>query len=197
MSQRDQLHGPLHLPIQPRLSRRQPRSVKERDKHLFERVTFYTDLIAEELGFEESRRRWLKRASLLHDIGKLGVSNSILDKPGKLTESEWSEIKKHPAYMEDILSRIGAFSELASVAGAYHEKLDGTGYPKGLSGQEIQLETRVMTTADIFGALTAERPYRGPMPHEKALNIMEQELNTAIDPECFTALKAILPEIRH
>ncbi len=100
-----------------------------------ERVTLFTDLIAKEMALSGDQRRWLKRAALLHDIGKLGVSNSILDKPGKLDADEWVAMKLHPAHTVTILSRIAAFSELAPIAGAHHERLDGKGYPLGLEGR--------------------------------------------------------------
>jgi HD-GYP domain-containing protein (c-di-GMP phosphodiesterase class II) len=154
-----------------------------------ERVTLFTDLIAEQMGLAAVRRRWLKRAALLHDIGKLGVSNSILDKPGKLDETEWEAMKQHAAYSETILSRIAAFGDLAGVAGAHHERLDGKGYPRGLAGDQIALETRIITTADIFDALTADRPYRAAMPISKALGIMTDMIGTQIDADCFAALR--------
>jgi HD-GYP domain-containing protein (c-di-GMP phosphodiesterase class II) len=157
-----------------------------------ERVTLFTDLIAEQLGVSDERRRWLKRAALLHDIGKLGVSNSILDKPGKLDPDEWDAMKLHAAYSEAILSRIAAFGDLARVAGAHHERLDGNGYPRGLRGDQIVLETRIITTADIFDALTADRPYRPAMPVTKALSIMAEMTGTAIDADCFGALRRAL-----
>ena len=157
-----------------------------------ERVTLFTDLIAEQLGVTAERRRWLKRAALLHDIGKLGVSNTILDKPGKLDEDEWSAMRMHAAYSETILSQIAAFRDLAAVAGAHHERLDGKGYPKGLKGDEIAFESRIITVADIFDALTAERPYRAAMPLSKALAIMVEMVGTAIDEDCFDGLQRAL-----
>jgi HD-GYP domain-containing protein (c-di-GMP phosphodiesterase class II) len=160
-----------------------------------ERVTLFTDLIAEQFGFSEERRRWLKRAALLHDIGKLGVSNSILDKPGKLDPDEWEAMKLHAVYSETILSRIAAFGDLARIAAAHHERLDGKGYPRGLGGDEIALETRIITTADIFDALTAERPYRAAMPVSKALSIMSGMVGTAIDNNCFAALRQVLGSV--
>lgn len=160
-----------------------------------ERVALYTDLIAERIGLEPTRRRWLKRAALLHDIGKLGVSNSILDKPGKLDDEEWRLVQDHARYTEEILSHIGAFSELALVAGAHHERLDGKGYPRGIDGDQISLETRIITTADIFDAITAERPYRGAIPVPQALEMMEENLHSALDPVCFQALKDALADI--
>lgn len=154
-----------------------------------DRVALFADLIAEQLGFAGERRRWLKRAALLHDIGKLGVSNQVLDKPGKLDPEEWAAMQQHAALGEAILARIAAFSELALVAGAHHEKLDGRGYPRALQGDAIGLETRIVTTADIFDALTAERPYRAAMPVSEAFGIMDGMAETAIDPTCLAALK--------
>ena len=159
------------------------------------RVALYTDMIAESLGLSEQRRRWLKRGALLHDVGKLGVSNSVLDKAGKLDISEWEEVKLHASYTETILSRISAFSELATVAAAHHERLDGKGYPRGISADQISLETRIITTADIFDAITAERPYRGATPIPKTLEIMEENLDTSIDRRCFEALKLALAKL--
>ncbi len=160
-----------------------------------ERVTLFTDLIAEELGFTAERRRWLKRAALLHDIGKLGVSNTVLDKPGKLDAEEWVAMKLHAAHTETILSRISAFKELASIASAHHERLDGNGYPKGLKGDEITLESRILAVADIFDALTADRPYRAAMPVSKALSILAEDAGTAVDPICLAALRQALTRI--
>lgn len=154
-----------------------------------ERVALYTDLIAKELNLDEALRRWLKRGAFLHDIGKLGISNTILDKPGKLTDEEWEQMHKHASYTEEILAKMEAFSELALVASAHHERMDGKGYPKGLKGDEITMVTRVITAADIFDAITADRPYRDAIPIDKALSIMEENLDTAIDRTCFEALK--------
>jgi len=138
------------------------------------------------------RRRWLKRGALLHDVGKLGVSNSVLDKAGKLDADEWLAVQQHARYTQTILSRIDAFAELAVVAAAHHERLDGKGYPRGLTADDISLETRIITTADIFDAITADRPYRGPIPIPQALEIMAETVGTAIDAQCFAALKVAL-----
>lgn len=159
------------------------------------RVTLYTDLIAEELGLDPEHRRWLRRAALLHDLGKLGVSNQVLDKPGKLDDLEWSSVRSHPAASETILSRVTAFADIAPVAGAHHERLDGKGYPRGLKGDDICLEARILTVADVFDALTAERPYRGPMPIAKALAILDEEAGIAFDRDCIAALKSGLARL--
>jgi len=100
-----------------------------------ERVTLFTDLIAKQMDLTAEQRRWLKRAALLHDVGKLGVSNPILDKPGKLDPDEWESMKMHAAHSETILSRIAAFSGLASIAAAHHERLDGERLPEGPQGR--------------------------------------------------------------
>ena len=160
-----------------------------------ERVAFYADLIAEAVGLSPARRRWLRRGALLHDVGKLGVSNSVLDKAGKLDADEWDAIKLHPVYTETILSRIAAFAELAIVAGAHHERLDGSGYPRGLGAEAISIETRIITIADIFDAITADRPYRGPIPVPLALEMMAATVGSAIDKQCFDGLKAALKNL--
>lgn len=161
------------------------------------RVAFYVDAIASELGLPAARRRWLRRGALLHDVGKLGVSNAVLDKPGALDAEEWALVRRHAALTEEILSRIQAFGELARVAGAHHERLDGRGYPRALSGDDISLETRIITTADIFDAISAERPYRSAVPVPRTIEMMAATVGTALDPVCFEALRRItqaLPE---
>ncbi|MGH8226200.1 MAG: HD-GYP domain-containing protein, partial [Gammaproteobacteria bacterium] len=120
-----------------------------------ERVGDYAEAISAQLGLDPAKQRWVRRGGLLHDLGKLGVSNAVLDKPGPLDAEEWIQMKRHPGLSEEILARIGPYQELARVAGAHHERLDGNGYPRGLKGAEISLETRIITTADIFDALTA------------------------------------------
>lgn len=159
------------------------------------RVGLYADQLAEELGIDQQRRRWLRRGALLHDVGKLGVSNAFLDKPGKLEPAEWEAVQQHAAMTEEILRRVPVFEELAVVAAAHHERPDGTGYPRGLRGDAIALETRIITTADIFDAITAERPYRGAVPIPKTLEIMAQSLDTALDRDCYNALVRIARRI--
>ncbi|MDX1796637.1 MAG: HD-GYP domain-containing protein [Hydrogenovibrio sp.] len=159
------------------------------------RVTLYTDSIAEHLGFSDQHRRYLRRGALLHDIGKLGISNSILDKPGKLTEAEWKEVQNHALYTEEILSHLSPFATLAKMSGAHHERLDGQGYPYGLHADDISLDTRIITVADIFDAISAARPYRDAVPVERTLEIMTAECGSAIDETVLDALKVKLPEL--
>lgn len=158
-----------------------------------ERVAQYSDLLAAQLGVNGGRRRWLRRGALLHDIGKLGVSNAVLDKPAQLNADEWARVRAHPRLTEEILSHITPFRELARVAGAHHERLDGKGYPAGISGDAISLETRIITTCDIFDAITADRPYREATPVEQALQIMENLRGRSLDDDCLDALIKCLP----
>jgi HD-GYP domain-containing protein (c-di-GMP phosphodiesterase class II) len=157
-----------------------------------DRVALFTDLIAEELGYDQAKRRWLNRAALLHDIGKLAISNTILDKPAKLTDEEFAIIKTHPVHSQNIISGVTAFADMADIAGHHHERLDGKGYPHGLKGDEINFETRIVTVADVFDALTADRPYRKAMSPVEAFIIMDKDVGTAFDPTCLAALKSAL-----
>lgn len=160
-----------------------------------ERVAVYADMVAAELGYPAERRRWLRRAALLHDIGKLGVSNSILDKNGKLDEEEWRQMRNHAVLSETILARVAVFREMARIGGGHHERLDGSGYPRGLKGDAIEGETLVVSVADVFDALTADRPYRSAMPIEKALAIMRADVGKALDGRCLAALERAIASI--
>jgi putative nucleotidyltransferase with HDIG domain len=144
--------------------------------------------ISRNLGLSESDVTFMRRAALVHDIGKLGVSNSILEKPGTLTNYEWEVIKRHPYYTFEILRRIPGFEELSEVAGAHHEKLDGSGYYAHLSAEQLTLEMRILTVADIFDALAAKRPYRDAMPLDQVFDIMQKSAPKAIDAQCLDAL---------
>lgn len=148
--------------------------------------------IAARLGLSEQRQNLVKRASLLHDLGKLRVPNSILDKPAKLEAWEWEIVKEHPGLTRGILSRIRSFRELAEIAGAHHEKLDGSGYPDRKTAEELPLEARIIAVADVYGALTEERPYRQGLPVEQALEIMSHEIPKKLDADCYEALTEAL-----
>ncbi len=153
------------------------------------RVCQYSLEIAADLGFEGQRLITLRRASLLHDIGKLGVSNAILDKPGKLDSDEWKAIKKHPYYSSEILGQIDGFQRLAEIAGAHHERLDGKGYFRGLTSEQLDLDMRIVAVADVFDALTAKRPYRDAMPLGKVFDILQKDAGVALDSSCIDALR--------
>ena len=144
--------------------------------------------ISRQLELSEEDVTFMRRASLVHDIGKLSVSNSILEKPAALDNNEWGVVKLHPYYTFEILRRIPGFAALSEVAGAHHEKLDGSGYYANLGADQLTLEMRILTVADIFDALAAKRPYRDAMPLEQVFGIMQKEAPRAIDAQCLDAL---------
>ena len=133
----------------------------------------------------------LRRAGLLHDIGKLGVSSLILDKPARLTESEMAEMRKHTGHTLEILRRVQRFAEFADLAAAHHERLDGSGYHRGLSGKQLSPLARVLAVADVCEALSAERPYRKALPRDEVLCIMRKQVETALCPVAFEVLESI------
>lgn len=150
--------------------------------------------ISKRMGFEGEELRDQMRAGLLHDIGKLGVSSRILDKPGKLTEEEFARVKEHPEMSRDILSRVAPFENIVERCANHHEKLDGSGYPRGLTAEDLDLPTRILTVADIFDALSKDRPYRPGMPLEKTLAILDEESGDKLCPESVAVLKALISE---
>jgi HD-GYP domain-containing protein (c-di-GMP phosphodiesterase class II) len=157
-----------------------------------ERVAETAVAIGELLEVSPSGLRRLRHAGLLHDIGKLGVSNLILDKPGRLTGEERISVERHPGYTREFLSRVEPFRELADDAAAHHEKLDGSGYPLGLEGDELSQTARILVVADVFEAMTAERPYRGPIAADDALAELDAEVGTKLDEECVGALRRLV-----
>ena len=154
-----------------------------------ERVAEIAVGIADALRFDLDERRTLRRAGLLHDIGKLAVSNRILDKPGKLSDEEFRAIKTHPVHTLRILERAPCFADLADLAANHHEKLDGSGYPRSLEACDLDLPMRVLAVADIYEALTAERPYRPPLAPEEALAIIDRDVPERLDPDVRPALE--------
>jgi putative nucleotidyltransferase with HDIG domain len=145
--------------------------------------------IARQFGCPAPLERDLRRAALMHDIGKLGVSNMILDKPGKPTEAEFAQIRRHPDYSLRILEQVEAFRPLADVAGAHHERLDGQGYHRRLDGTQLPWAARVLAVADICEAMSAKRPYRDALPWDRIEQIMKAEIGQGIDPDCMAGLR--------
>ena len=146
--------------------------------------------IAHWFGMKPRDVKLLRRAALLHDLGKLSVPNAILEKPGKLTDEEWKVVKKHPYYTLEIMRRIPGFEALGEEAAAHHEKLDGSGYWRGLVAEQLSTFARILAVADIFDALRAKRPYRDSLPLEKTFSIMRGESPHALDLPCLEALIA-------
>lgn len=148
--------------------------------------------IGEQLGFDADTQRRLRRAGLLHDIGKLGVSNRILDKPGKLTAEERTEIERHPIFTWEILLRVPAFADFAWTAALHHEKLDGSGYPWKIDGRGLDMPARVLAVADMYEALVADRPYRAGMNPADALGILRREAEAKLCRDAVGGLEALL-----
>lgn len=159
-----------------------------------QRVGMIAEKIAENLGMDDQSRRVLRRAAILHDVGKLGVSSAILEKPGKLDAEEWAIMQSHAAHTTNILGQIGVMSDMAMIAGSHHERLDGMGYPLGLDERSIAIESRIITVAGIYDALTTDRPYRKAMSTEKAMAILQSEIGVAVDQRCFEALQVLVAE---
>ena len=140
------------------------------------------------LSLPPDRLRMVHRAALLHDLGKLSVPNTILEKTGRLDPAEWRTMMEHPRLTQQILARIEPFAELAEIAGAHHEKLDGSGYPNGLREPELRMESRVIAVADIYRALTEGRPYRPGVSHAAAVAKLRELTPHQLDVRCVDAL---------
>uniref|UniRef100_A0A832I1P3 HD domain-containing protein n=1 Tax=Eiseniibacteriota bacterium TaxID=2212470 RepID=A0A832I1P3_UNCEI len=148
--------------------------------------------IAGRLGLRGAALDEVRRAALLHDIGKLSVPNAILDKPGPLEPDEWEIVKRHPYWTLRILLHVRGLKRVAQIAASHHERLDGTGYFRGLSGRAFPIEAQVLAAADQWDALVTARPYRPALPAETALRLMERERGTGVSPECLDALAAVV-----
>ncbi len=157
-----------------------------------QRVAYYAAKIAKGLGLGKAAAEKLYRAGLLHDIGKIGIPDNVLLKPGRLTANEYEIIKNHPLFSYEILKRLEHFKYLADLVRHHHEKCDGSGYPDGLVCSQIPLETRILTIADIFDALTTTRPYRGAFTPEKAIEILKGE---SVDQEIVSKTEKLLVKL--
>jgi PAS domain S-box-containing protein/putative nucleotidyltransferase with HDIG domain len=155
---------------------------KETEGHTL-RVTELTMELAGLFGLKDEEMVGIRRGALLHDIGKMGVPDGILLKPGKLTEEEWQIMKKHPSLAFEMLSPIRYLQSAIDIPYCHHEKWDGTGYPRGLKGEQIPLPARIFSVIDVWDALTSDRPYRRAWPNAKVLEYLRSESGTSFDPE--------------
>ncbi len=154
------------------------------------RVLEYSLAIGKSLGISQEDMTRLKLASVLHDIGKIGVSDNVLIKPGKLNNEEFAEIKKHPGYGEEILGHIVRLRNVIPGVKSHHERYDGKGYPDGLAGQAIDITARIICVADSFDAMTTDRPYRQGLGFEQAFRELQICSGTQFDPEVVNAFMA-------
>jgi putative nucleotidyltransferase with HDIG domain len=160
------------------------------------RVVRYMELIAEGLNVPVEQHATLRRGALLHDIGKIGVPDHILRKPGPLTENEWHTMKTHPDLGAKIIANVPFLEDVAVIIRAHHERWDGNGYPEGLAGERIPLGARIFAVADSFDAMTSDRPYRRGRQLDAALAEMERCAGTQFDPQVVAAFLAVpLPRI--
>jgi putative nucleotidyltransferase with HDIG domain len=157
-----------------------------------ERVTELSLAIGREMGLTAQELDLLQRGGLLHDIGKIGVPGHILDKPGKLTPEEFAVISEHPGKGGRILEPIPAFQEVIPIVAQHHERFDGKGYPRGLSGEAISLGARILAVADVYDALAADRPYRPAFPLDHVHDHIEKNAGRHFDPVVVQALRKII-----
>jgi HD domain len=150
------------------------------------RVTRHSHLIARQLGLSEAEAARIRTAAALHDVGKIDTPRDVLNKPGRLSDEEFALVKLHPVRGAELVAALGD-DELTAMVRHHHERLDGDGYPDGLSGRSIALGARVIAVADTFDALTSNRPYRSGCRHKQALDVLRAEAGTQLDPEVVSA----------
>ncbi|MGD8815516.1 MAG: HD domain-containing phosphohydrolase [Anaerolineales bacterium] len=156
------------------------------------RVTYMTVKLARALGIEGEELVNIRRGALLHDIGKMGIPDTILFKPGPLTDEEWQEMHKHPTYARDMLQGIEFLRSAIDIPYAHHEKWDGSGYPRGLKGEQIPLSARIFAVVDVWDALSSDRPYRKAWPREKVIRHLQSGKGSHFDPQVLSVFLEIL-----
>jgi putative nucleotidyltransferase with HDIG domain len=154
---------------------------KETEGHTL-RVTEMTVRLAEKLGMNDNDKLNLRRGALLHDIGKMGVPDVILLKPGPLNEDEWKIMRQHPVYAYEMLKPIDYLRPAIEIPYCHHEKWDSSGYPRGLRGESIPRAARIFAVIDVYDALIVDRPYRAAWPREKVLTYIQEQAGQHFDP---------------
>lgn len=157
-----------------------------------QRVTSLTIRLTEEMGVPRSQTIHIRRGALLHDIGKMGIPDKILHKPGPLTEEEWLVVKKHPQTAFELLLPIPFLHKALDIPYCHHERWDGSGYPRGLKGEEIPLAARIFSVVDVWDALTSDRPYRAAIPPEEASQYLREQSGIFFDPEIVLTFEKII-----
>ena len=160
------------------------------DAHNY-RVTIYAIHLAKESGLDPLKIQSLIKGSFLHDVGKIGIRDNVLLKPGRLDKAEFDIMKTHVNHGNDIISGADWLSDATCVVLSHHEKFDGSGYPQGLKGNDIPIEARIFAIVDVFDALTSKRPYKEPFSYEKTLEILEESKGSHFDPELLTTFLGI------
>jgi HD-GYP domain-containing protein (c-di-GMP phosphodiesterase class II) len=161
------------------------------------RVALRAVQVGEALGLSAGRLRTLAIGGLVHDIGKLSVPDAILKKPAALDEDEYEVVQRHPDWGNRLLNELGGFSEaVRHLVRDHHERLDGAGYPNGLTAAEIDLDTRILTVCDVYDALISKRVYRSAWTHDEAMELLRREAGTAFDERCVDALEQVVARER-
>jgi putative nucleotidyltransferase with HDIG domain len=166
---------------------RHDRSTEEHTR----RVATWAVALGESLGLRGGRLRELALAGILHDIGKLSVPHAILAKPGKLTDEEMDIVRRHTVCGDELLAQLGHPERIRRWVRGHHERLDGSGYPDGLDGSRLDLETRILAVADVYDALVSPRVYRGAWEREDALMLLRDGVGTLFDGRCVAELEAL------
>jgi putative nucleotidyltransferase with HDIG domain len=159
-------------------------------------VVDYSTSVADALGLDLAGRHRVEFGALLHDVGKVRIPKSIIDKPGPLNDEEWAIMKRHTIEGEDMLRKVGgALAEVGRVVRCSHEHFDGTGYPDGLRGNEIPIESRIVTCCDAYSAMTTDRAYRSALSVQAATRELHDCAGTHFDPQVVSALIAVLDRL--
>lgn len=168
------------------------RALDLRDRSTEQHTSRVADLaidLAREMGIGEPDLTYMRRGALLHDIGKMGIPDSILLKPGPLDAGEWAIMRQHPKYAYDLLLPIAHLKPALDIPFAHHEKWNGSGYPRGLAGEQIPLHARIFAIADVWDALTSSRPYREAWPPDRALAYVREQSGSHFDPAVVEAFE--------
>src|SRR5262249_55973227 len=150
--------------------------------------------LARAMNMSETELVHIRRGALLHDIGKLGIPDHILLKSDNLTEDEWQIMRKHPVYAYEMISSIAYLIPALDIPHAHHEKWDGTGYPRGLKGEQIPLAARIFSIVDVWDALISDRPYRAAWSREKIIDFIREQSGKHFDPQVVTAFLKMIDE---
>ena len=160
-----------------------------------ELVSRFAIAIAEKFELTEQETEEIYLGGMLHDVGKIGIDEAILNKKGRLTDDEFEVMKMHPVYGAKIVEPVSYLSTIREMVLQHHEKMDGSGYPSGLPGDEIKLSARIIAVCDVFEGVTSNRPYRKPMKPEKVIKLLEEEAGDKLDPEVVEAFLALYRDV--